>query len=224
MTDRENDAERQMLVQEIEEDLRREQYSRLWSAYGGWLIAAAVAVVVIVAGYQGWRHWRAQLRTDEAQRFAAAVSAPDPAAAAAALGKLAAEASTDYKTLAELRRASLLAEAGEVAAAVAEYDRLAVADGVPQTYRDLAVLRSVLLQVETGDPAALEGRLQPLMSGPWRHSALELQAMLAQRSGDAAKARDIYQRLADDLATPSGLRARAAEMLAVLGPAPNQKG
>jgi hypothetical protein len=71
------------------------------------------------------------------------------------------------------------------------------------------------------DPAALTGRLAPLTTGnnAWRHSALELTALLAQRGGDTAKAREIYTTLADDPTTPQQLRGRAAEMLAVLGPA-----
>jgi hypothetical protein len=56
-------------------------------------------------------------------------------------------------------------------------------------------------------------------NSPWRHSALELTALLAQRSGDAAKAREIYTSLADDPTTPRQLRGRAAEMVAVLGSA-----
>ncbi len=221
MTDREKDAERQLLVQEIEEDLKREQYAKLWERFGGWVIGAAVAVVAVVAGYQGWQSWRTEQRLEEAQAYAAATEAP-PAEAASALATLAAEADTDYQTLAALRRASLLAEAGDTAAALAAYDALADDAGIADVYRGLANLRAALLQIEAGDPAAARGRLQILMGGPWRHTAQELEAVLAQRQGDVAAAREIYQRLADDATAPSGLRARAAEMLAVLGPSANQ--
>jgi len=36
------------------------------------------------------------------------------------------------------------------------------------------------------------------------------------KAGDRASARATYQRIADDLAAPQGLRARAAEMLTAL--------
>jgi hypothetical protein len=223
LTDRDHDAASKLLIDEIEEDLKREQYAKLWKTYGSWIIAAAIAVVVVVAGHQGWKAWQAERRTSEATTYANVTALP-PGEAAAALAKLSADAKTGYQELAALRRASLLAESGDVAAATAAYDAIAADQSVPDIYRGLATLRGVILQMETGDPAALDGKLQSLVGGPWRHTAQELQAVLAQHRGDSARARELYQRLADDLTTPPGLRARAAEMLAVLGPAPAGKG
>jgi hypothetical protein len=37
------------------------------------------------------------------------------------------------------------------------------------------------------------------------------------RGGNTDKARELYTKIADDADAPAGLRARAAEMLAVLG-------
>jgi hypothetical protein len=44
-----------------------------------------------------------------------------------------------------------------------------------------------------------------------------MKALLAQMAGDAARAKKLYAELADDVDAPPGIRARAAEMLAVLG-------
>ena len=46
---------------------------------------------------------------------------------------------------------------------------------------------------------------------------MELSALLAQRTGDGAKAKEYYTKLADDLTAPQGMRARATEMLAIIG-------
>jgi hypothetical protein len=43
-----------------------------------------------------------------------------------------------------------------------------------------------------------------------------LTAAAKLKAGDKAGALDIYKKLADDLAAPEGVRARAAEMAAVL--------
>lgn len=223
LSDRDNDAASKLLIDEIQEDLKREQYAKLWKAYGNWIIAAAVAVVAVVAGYQVWHNWRIEQRTDEAKAYAEAAAAP-PAQAVDSLARLAAEADTGYAALAALRRAALLAETGDAKAAIEAYETIAADAGVAPLYRELATLRSVMLQMESGDPATLSGRLQTLTGGAWRHTAIELQAVLAQRQGDMARARELYQRLADDLTTPAGLRARAAEMLAVLTPAETRKG
>jgi hypothetical protein len=78
-----------------------------------------------------------------------------------------------------------------------------------------------LLTLDTADPTQLEQRLAPLSAAanPWHYSATEALALIAQRKGDAKRATELYKQLADDLAAPPGIRARAAEMLAVLGPA-----
>ena len=51
---------------------------------------------------------------------------------------------------------------------------------------------------------------------PWRPSAIELTAIARLQSGDKSGALDLFKSLADDPATPQGLRARAAEMVAAL--------
>jgi len=54
-------------------------------------------------------------------------------------------------------------------------------------------------------------------TSPWRYSAKELSALLAQKSGNKDKARKLFQEIADDATAPSGIRARAAELTAILG-------
>lgn len=228
MTDKKKDDKgdiaTELLIQEIEEDLKHEQYAKLWRKFGGVVIGACVAIVAVVAGYQGWQSYYSGQRRDEAAAFATASGLAATQEAAAALDKLALQAQTGYGILAELRRASLLAEAGDADAAKAAYDTIAAKTSIAPVYRNLAILRSVALSLDSGDPAALQIRLQPLVATGWRHSALELQALLAQRQGDTARMREIYQQLADDMATPQSLRGRAAEMLSALGTAPEKKG
>ena len=67
-------------------------------------------------------------------------------------------------------------------------------------------------------PQSVIDRLKPLTEGgnPWRPTALELTAAAKLKAGDKPGALDIYKKLADDLAAPEGMRARTAEMAAVL--------
>ncbi len=51
----------------------------------------------------------------------------------------------------------------------------------------------------------------------WRHSALEILGSLAHRSGDIARAKELFQRIVDDREAPQGARTRASEMLAIIG-------
>lgn len=226
MADRREDATQEALFREVDEDLRHEQMAKLWSKYGGVVIAAALVIVLSVAGYQGWQAWERSVRQDEAARYAAAVrmlEQNNPQAATEALGALAAEADTGYGAVAALRRAALLAEQGDAQAAVEAYQAVAADGSVDIAFRDLARLLAVLHRMEGGDDAApadaLIADLQPLTdpANPFRFSALELTAVLSLKQGDEARARDLYKALAEDAGAPQGVRGRARQMLAALG-------
>jgi hypothetical protein len=214
-------------IQELEEDFRRDRNLALWRKYGGYAVTLALVIIIAAAATVAWRHYRAGERAKDSAIYSSAVSlaaqGTDAArdAALKSLRGIGQSGADSYATLARLQEAGLLAENGKPEEAVAIYDATAADSDVDPVFRDLAVLLHALVMLDKEDPAALTGRLAPLTTGnnAWRHSALELTALLAQRSGDAAKAREIYTTLADDPTTPQQLRGRAAEMLAVLGPA-----
>lgn len=239
MADRREDATQEALFREVDEDLRHEQLARLWKKYGGVVIALALALVVGVAGYQGWQAWERSARQDEAARYTAAMRLLEQnqtQPAAEALAALAAEGDTGYGTVAALRRAALLADQGDEAAAAEAYGAVADDGAADPAFRDLARVLAVLHRMqapaEAAQPDALIAELQPLTdpANPFRFSALELTAALALKQGDEARARDIYKSLAGDANAPQGLRSRARTMLAALGgdadaaAAPRQEG
>jgi hypothetical protein len=209
------------LMREVDEDLRHEQFEKLWKTYGNYVIAAALALVVGVGGFEAWSSWKSAQAEKESARFAQAVALAESGKTADAIKgfeSLAADAGSSYRILARLRAAAILAEAGDVKAARAAYEVAAADSGANKLYRDFAQLQSAFLGVDSEDPAQIEGRLAPLSTddNPWRHPAREGLALLALRKGESAKAREIYAKLADDAKAPRGLRARAAEALAAL--------
>lgn len=226
MADRREDATQEALFREVDEDLRHEQMARLWRKYGGVVIAAALLIVVAVAGYQGWQAWQGSVRQDEAAQYAAAMRMLEqnqPEAAAEALADLAAGADTGYGAVAALRRAAVLAEQGDTQAAVDAYQAIAADASADPAFRDLARVLAVLNRMqgapETVEADALLAELQPLTdpANPFRFTALELTAVLQVKQGDTARARDIYASLAEDGAAPQGVRSRARVMLTALG-------
>lgn len=121
-----------------------------------------------------------------------------------------------------LFEAGLRAREGDSAAAVKIYDELTQSSKLEPVYRDLATVLSVMHQVQTGDPGQLTARLQPLVadSSPWRHSARELTALLAIRSGDKAAAGRLFTQIQNDPAAPAGVRSRATELAALYSAEP----
>lgn len=210
------------IFQEVDEDLRRDHYQKLWQKYGKYLVALAVVIIGATAAVVGWREYSLRQRHAEGARMATAVDlarAGDHKGAADAFAVLGREGAAGYAVLARLHGAGALAAAGDRDGALRAYDAVVADEKVDALFRDLARLLAVMHRLDTGEPAVLLTQLQPLATdtNPWRHNAFELSALIALRQDDAARARELLRRLADDAAAPNAARARASELLAGLG-------
>lgn len=209
------------VFKEVDEALREDRFTKLWKRYSRAVIALAVAVVAAVAGVQGWRAYDLNRRSELSDRYAAALEqavAGQTAPALNAFADLSNSGDGGYPGLAAFERARMLAESGDLDGAVATWGRIAENTALGPGFRSVAVLLSAMHRLDDGDPAALRERLEPLavVGQPFRASALEMLALLALREGDRETAREHYTKIADDRAAPSGVRARAAQMLAAL--------
>lgn len=211
------------LLREIDEDIRRERYARLWKRFGGWILAAFVAVLLGVAGYQFWQYRGEKQRQEASARFAAALTlaATDRGAAERQLSTLAADGPAGFAVLAGLRQAALLAQNGDIQAARGVYQQVERKAG-DSLYRDLAVVREAMLALQDEavpiDAEAINDKLKPLAANgnPWRFSARELSALVASRTGQTTEARNVLSGLANDQLAPSDMRERARQLLADL--------
>lgn len=208
------------IFREIEDELRRDNWAKLWSRYGIYIVALVVVILLATAGVVGWRQYQAHQYQVEGVRYAEAVGLAQQgkdAAAADAFAEIARQASGGHGVLARFEEAALKAKS-DPAAAVTIYQNLSQDGSVGQTYRDLATLLAARYQLDKGDPKAIIAELKPLTDAgnPWHPTALELTALAQIKAGDKAAARTTYQHLADDLRAPQSLRARAAQMVAAL--------
>ncbi len=209
------------IFREVDEELRRDNWQKVWQRYGKFVIAVAVLIVAATAFNVGWREYGESQRAKSSEAFLTALQLAEADRVPEALSELAVlkeEGTSGYAVLAQFREAALRTEEGETAAASEIYDRIEGDSSADQMLRELATLYSVMLQSATGDPAALIGRLEPISEErrPWRYSARETTSVLHLRTGETAKARDGFAALVDDLNAPRNMRARAAEMLRVI--------
>ncbi|MCC7428703.1 MAG: tetratricopeptide repeat protein [Alphaproteobacteria bacterium] len=209
------------LIDEVDEELRRERAEKLWQRYGIYAVGAATAIVLAVAGWQGWQWYDAREREAQARAFlvAAEQAVGEKPQAINAFAALAQNGRAGYRLLARFQEARLKAELGDLAGAIAVWDAVAADASQDRLYRDFASLSSVIHQIDGGDPAMLEARLAPLAAAesPWRYSAIELQALLAERRGNRAQAATLFRQLAEDAAAPPQIRARARDLVMALG-------
>ena len=210
------------VFREVDEDVRHEQWRKLFRAYGGYIIGAVVSFVMVFAGSIAWSEYQTGQRQLESQRYVTASQTLSEGAASLAaqqFGSLADDAADGYGALARLREADALAQAGDVTGAVAALDRLADDGDADMAFRDLARLFAVYQLMDIASRDELDRRLEPLLSenSPWRASARELSGLIAFRAGESSTARKMFTTIVEDSATPSTARSRAAGLLAIIG-------
>ena len=209
------------IFQEVDEEVRREKLKQLWERHGNLIVAFALLIVLAVGGWRGYDWWENRKAAESGAAFEAAVALAESgkqAEAQAAFSKLAQEGSSGYRILARFREAAELAKT-DPAAAVKAYDSLAADSALGRSLQDLAAVRAGLILVDTAPLADLNARLEPLTAAdrPFRHTARELLALGAWRTGDAATAKRWFDLIATDAETPAGTRQRIEVLMTLSG-------
>ncbi|CAE7594816.1 der [Symbiodinium microadriaticum] len=191
----------------VEEDLRRDQMTALWKRYGGFVIGAAVAVVLATVGNVVYNDWQQSTKDEQASNYYAALDAieNDAASGQAALAQLGDTGAAGYSLLARFELAASYADAKDVENAAAVLDAIAADNAAPAIYRDLAKLKAVYLLMDSASTDDIDLRLQTLRDpgNDWYYLAEEAAALNALRREDHAAARQIIDGLlASDDASP----------------------
>jgi hypothetical protein len=208
------------IFREVDEELRNERLRALWNRYGIFIIAGAVAIVLVVAGNEAYKWWQGSTAARSSDLFQTAlddIAAGDLAAGQEALDTTIAEASGRYPMLARFRAASLMAEQGRTADAIAAYDELAGTVDNPRV-RELALLYASYLLVDDGDVAGVTSRVGGMLfpDHPMRNIAREVLGLANYRAGDLDAAMGLFRSILDDPQTSQQLGTRAAIYLAQL--------
>jgi hypothetical protein len=210
------------IFREVDEDIRKERYQKLWKRYRWWLLGITLALIIAVAAYVIIKEQNDARRIDEGRQFAAALGeleAGRSKGAADAFLALADSTDSGYLALARLRAADALVQASDITGAIALYDELAGDSRADPLYRELAVLLAAERLLDRAGPEDVMQRLAPLVSGdgPWRSLASEITGIAQIRAGRNDAARAIFTELSDDARAPNGVRSRAQELLTSLG-------
>ena len=207
-------------IEEVTEEVRRDRLFALFRKYG-WI---GVLVVLAIVGGAGWTEWRKLQDAARAQAFGDAVlealdlsSTEDRVAALQAV-----PADGEQSAILQLLLAS--DPTADRAGTLAALDRLANDASQPASYRDLAVLRRVVVAGADLPLADRRAALDPIAAPgrPYRTMALEQLAYILVEEGRNDEAITALTALISDQEAPGGVRSRAQEMIVALGgePAP----
>jgi len=125
------------IFQEVEEDVRRERYEQLWKKYGNVIIAAAVVLVLAVAGYQAWRTYDLSQRQKVSERYREASQAAESGNMVKAetdFAALSKDAPAGYATLSKLHLAGALNTASAGPPSDIDEDTICFEHFIPYSY------------------------------------------------------------------------------------------
>jgi hypothetical protein len=103
--------------------------------------------------------------------------------------------------------------------AIAAYAKIASDTGLPQPFRDMALIRQTMAEFDTLAPQQIIDRLKPLAvpGNPWFGSAGEMTAIAYMKLGKDNVAGPIFAQIAKQKDLPQSLRGRAVQMAGALG-------
>lgn len=207
-------------IDEVTEEVRRDRLFAAFRKYG-WIGVVAILGLVGGSAYVEWEKTQRQARAEAfGDGILSALETENPTEALAAL-----PVSGPQGGMLKLLTAAQAAEDGKAEVALADLRAVAGDATLPDSLRQLARLKAVLV---AGAAMGAEERTAELAAlsapgAPFRLMAMEQQALAALEAGDRdgaiAKAREI---MAEDGVT-SGLQQRATELIVALGGDPAAK-
>ena len=209
-------------VREVDENLRRDQLRDFFTAYGNWLIAAVVLFLAASGGLIWWQQHRVQRAEGEVEQLAQIykdVGSGDVSQAPQQLDELSKSGSKGVRASALFARAAVALQQNDAKSATGIYKSIADDNGLPQAYRDAALVREVALEFDQLQPQQIVARLAPLTKAgePWFGSAGEMTALALLKQGNKQEAAQLFATIAKDPGLPQAIRARAAQVAGSLG-------
>jgi hypothetical protein len=207
------------IFREVEEEVRREQYEKLWQKYRDHVIAAVALVIIGVAGYQLYRVYELREAEKASVAYEAAsqlLESNQPRAAEPQFAALAKIAPSGYAKLSQLAQADALFAANQHNAAISLYEQIAKQND--PYISAVARLHAAWTIVDGANKPEVETLLAPLTdpTSPWHDLAQEILAYADLRAGNTAAALKTYQQLSADPNAPSALQTRVKAMVRFL--------
>lgn len=209
-------------VREVDENLRRDQLRDFFKAYGNWLIAGVVLFLAASGGLIWWRQHQQERSEAQVEQYAGLykdIASGNTSKTPQQLDQLSDDSSKAVRASAKFARGALALQQGDVKSAIAAYKSASSDSGLPQPYRDAALIRQTALEFDQLQPQEVISRLEPLAKPgePWFGSAGEMTALALAKQGKRQEAGSMFAAIAKDNSVPVSLRERAAQLAASFG-------
>lgn len=209
-------------VREVDENLRRDQTEEFLKRYLRWIIGGALFLLAAIGGYFWWENHQKSVSREESEQLAEArdrISDGNVDGATKQLIPLSESSIDTTRANALFTRAALALRKNDTKTAVGLYQQVEGDGGLPQPYRDIALIRRTMIEYDSIKPDEVISRLANLAKPgePFFGTAGELTGMALLAKGDKGAAAQMFAKLAADKTVPETIRSRAAQLAGSLG-------
>jgi hypothetical protein len=208
------------VFEEVEEQLRSDQYLTAARRLLPWAIGLVVAGLAIAGGYWAYTDYQTRQAGKAAESYALAMESyakGDKAAAFTQFGTVTEVGSRGYKALALMQQGAIRLEEQKTDEAVKLFDAAAEAAPTP-VIGDAARLKSAFALMDTASYPDLEKRLKPLtdIKSPYRATAMEALAVSKLAAGKVDEARSEFSVINLLPDAPDAMRQRATAAISLI--------
>jgi hypothetical protein len=208
------------IFREVDDEVRQDEYKKLWDKYGKYAGTVALLFVGAVAALQGYQYYQQKQAEDASVVYFDALKKASDGKNDDALAALAVVHHAGYGQLAQISQAGILATKGETDKAVAAYDAFAADVKSDAALADLARIRAGYLLVDTQSPDQLLTRLGRFDKDDalWHNEAREIFGLSAWRVKDFTMADRYFKAILADKESSGAMKQRAEMMAQLISP------
>jgi hypothetical protein len=219
---RDKAAQDDVLLREVDDAVRQDQYAEAAAKYGKPILVAVVLALVLFGGYLVWHGRQNAAHETDSETLVASldqIERGNLAGGSTALDPLIADGGDAQQAAAQLLKAGIAIEQSKPAEAAKLYDAVAADGSAPRALRDLATIRAVTTRYDSMKPADVVAKLKPLAvpGNPWFGSAGEIVAMAYLDQGKNAEAGALFAAISKDKNTSDSMKSRTRQMAGLLG-------
>jgi hypothetical protein len=219
---RDQAAQDDVLLREVDDAVRQDQYAQAARQYGKPIGIALVLALVLFGGYLFWNSRQDAGHERDSESLVSSldqVEHGDLANASTSLDPLIASGGDGQQAAARLLKAGIAMEQSKPEEAAKLYELVAADSSAPQSLRDLATIRAVTSRYDKMKPADVVARLKPLAvpGNPWFGPAGEMVAMAYLDQGKSAEAGALFAAISKDKNSPETMKSRTRQMAGLLG-------
>lgn len=203
-------------IQEVDEDVKNDNFKVLWNRYGLFVVAFVVIAVSAAVSFDKIRNWKIEQNQMKTENYmAAAQFQENPDDTIAALQKINQANQGIFSDFARLQIANVLFNQDKTEEALATLQALIDDKQVNAEVKNIALIKLATYKVDEMSKDDFAALLKPIVDADnsWTPLANDLLAMSAIRAGDIQTAKEIYGSILKVKGLPESFRTKVQDML-----------